>query len=156
MSDEAPNDHDGAKDALGRLSKELGLELADGALFIPFDEFFECILSPSAGGRISMEIALIMVEGDRGGNISRQALKLNADPSVTADGSISLDPTGSVLTLKAFTAADPRNPDALGNAVAQFIEAARGLIETLTGEGGDAQPSPPETPFDPRSFVIRG
>jgi hypothetical protein len=155
MNDQAPQTHGDATDALERLSKAFGLELADGALFVPFDDFYECVVSPAADGRLAMEIALIMVESGNSESILRDALRLNANPSATAGGSISLDLSGSVLTLKAFTAADPRNPDAVGETIARLIEAGRGLIDRLAAAGADAPPPSPETPFDPLAFLIR-
>jgi hypothetical protein len=129
--------------ALEDLGREIGIEVADGTLIVPFDDFQECFLRPDRDGEgVVLECALAMVYPANQDDILRKALLLNVDPSRVGDGVLFFDRAEAVLMLRAKRRLGPDGAKGLGDAVSVFIDAARDILEALSASG-EAGPSAP-------------
>jgi hypothetical protein len=125
--------------ALEKLGREIGVGVVDGNLIFPFDDFFECVLTPShEGARVVMEAPLLIVPESRRNAIFRKAMRLNIDPALVADGALYLDRETSALVLRAEAHVGAESGDGLSRRAAGFIEAARHVLEEVASNDGAA------------------
>ncbi|MGJ0509147.1 MAG: CesT family type III secretion system chaperone [Methylocystis sp.] len=123
--------------ALDELGREIGVDVVDGKLIIPFDDFYECFILPAPGrAEVVIETALMMVAAADQGAVLRKAMGLNVDPSLVADGVLFLDRETEVLMLRAKHRPGANGGKGLGEAVAVFVEAARTILARIVETGG--------------------
>jgi hypothetical protein len=140
--------------ALDDLGREIGVEVSNGALIIPFDDFQDCFLRPGPdGAQVVLETALLMTSAERQADILRKAMRLNIDPARVADGALFLDREESVLMLCAKKRVGPDGAKGLGEATAVFIEAARNILDKLLAPD-ERKASPPEAETS-RGWMLR-
>ncbi len=142
--------HDADSDRVTRtledLGKELGAAFVNHSLIIPFDGFYECVLTPARGaGRVVMEAPLLIVAGSSRSDLLRRAMRLNADPSQVAGGILYLDRETDALVMRAETPIGAEGGAGLSQAVANFIETARRFLERSAA--GDAREAPEPEPW---------
>jgi hypothetical protein len=120
--------------SLELLGRDIGVDVDGGILIIPFDDLYECFVSPAReNDRVVMEVALMVIPQQSRGAAVRWALTLNAEPARTANGALFLDRESSVLMLRTYATVAADGAEGLGNVAATLITAARDLLRQLVG-----------------------
>lgn len=139
------NDMDLVQRALEEFGREIGAEIVDGEMIVPFNGFFDCTLrADREGDVVVLETALTLIPDERRDATLRKAMLLDIDPAQVADGVLFLDAEDSVLTLRTKKKVGTDGARALKEAFETVQNAAHFILAEIFAAKED-RASPPTT-----------